>query len=45
MRYSRYSFLLEVDSTPRPQSGWNGINIKISITPTEIEPATFWLVQ
>ena len=44
-KYSRYSFLLEAESTPGPQCGQKDLcQRKIPMTPSGIEPATFWLV-
>ena len=41
-KHSRYSFLLEAESTPGPQCGQKDyVN---EMTPSGIEPATFWLV-
>ena len=43
-KYSRYSFLSETESTPGPQCGHKDCQWKIPMTPSGIEPATFWLV-
>ena len=44
-KYSWYSFLLEAESTPRPQCSWKDYAYeKNPVTPSGIEPATFWLV-
>ena len=43
-KYSRYSFLLEAESTPGPQCGQKDYVNEIPMTPSGIEPATFWLV-
>jgi hypothetical protein len=43
--HSWYSFLLEAESTPRPQCGWKDyVNEKFQMTPLGIKPATFWLI-
>ena len=44
-KYSWYSFLLEAESTPGPQCGRKDcVNKNIPMTPSGVEPATFWLV-
>ena len=44
-KYSRYSFLLEVESTPEPQCGWKDyVNEKLQMTLSGIEPATSRIV-
>ena len=42
-KYSWYSFLLEVESTPGPQCVGRNMTMKNSMIPLGIEPMTCWL--
>jgi hypothetical protein len=43
-KYSWCSLLLQAESTPGPDAAGRIKSMKNSLTPSEIEPATFWLV-